>query len=114
MRNIISEAAEKMSSDIVSMKYSDDIPPEKKVSDLVSIDWRNVLPTPPENNSQITKDEIEDLLKIISNRTEKQVELVHVVDKDPKLIFDPLLKKHNLEFLPREQTSYTTPLYFPL
>ena len=114
MRNIISEAAEKMSSDIVSMKYSDDIPPEKKVSDLVSIDWRNVLPTPPENNSQITKDEIEDLLKIISNRTEKQVELVHVVDKDPKLIFDPLLKKHNLEYHTERADKLYNTVIFPV
>ena len=59
MRNLISETAEKVSDNIVSMKYSDNIPPEKKVSDLVSIDWRNVLPEPPENNSQITSEQID-------------------------------------------------------
>ena len=114
MKNLISETAEKISDDIVSMKYSDDIPPEKEVSDLVSIDWRNVLPTPPENNSQITKDEIEDLLKITSSRTDKQIELVYTVDKDPRLIFDPLLKKYNLEYPTQRADRIYKDVIFPV
>ena len=72
MRNIISEAAEKIAEDITSMKYSDKIPPEKKVSDLVSIDWKNVLPEPPENNSQITREELQEIAALTARRTEKQ------------------------------------------
>ena len=108
MRNIISEAAE----DITSMKYSDKIPPEKKVSDLVSIDWKNVLPEPPENNSQITREELQEIAALTARRTEKQEQLVMVVDEDSKLIFDPLLQKNNLSY-PTEKIKrlYDTVIY---
>lgn len=112
MRNIISEAAEKIAEDITSMKYSDKIPPEKKVSDLVSIDWKNVLPEPPENNSQITREELQEIAALTARRTEKQEQLVMVVDEDSKLIFDPLLQKNNLSY-PTEKIKrlYDTVIY---
>ena len=112
MRNIISEAAEKIAEDITSMKYSDKIPPEKKVSDLVSIDWKNVLPEPPENNSQITREELHEIAALTARRTEKQEQLVMVVDEDSKLIFDPLLQKNNLSY-PTEKIKrlYDTVIY---
>ncbi len=112
MRNIISEAAEKIAEDITSMKYSDKIPPEKKVSDLVSIDWKNVLPEPPENNSQITREELQEIAALTARRTEKQEQLVMVVDEDSKLIFDPLLQKNNLSY-PAEKIKrlYDTVIY---
>ena len=98
MRNLISETAEKVSDNIVSMKYSNKIPPEKQVSDLVSIDWRNVLPEPPENNSQITREEIKEVSDLCNKRTDRQEELVRVVDKDIRVMFERLLKDNNLSY----------------
>jgi len=112
MRNIISEAGEKLADDITSMKFSDKIPPEQRVSSLVSIDWRNVLPEPPENNSQTTKREIQEVVELTKRRTEQQKHLVRIVDEDVKLIFDPLLNKYNLSY-PKDKIKklYDTVIY---
>ena len=114
MRNLISETAEKVSDNIVSMKYSDNIPPEKKVSDLVSIDWRNVLPEPPENNSQITREEIQEVSELSDKRTDRQVELVMVVDKDIRVMFERLLKDNNLSYPAEKIKKIYNTIVFPV
>tara|TARA_B100001094_G_scaffold320866_1_gene367722 strand:- start:1355 stop:2041 length:687 start_codon:yes stop_codon:yes gene_type:complete len=114
MRNLISETAEKVSDNIVSMKYSDNIPPEKKVSDLVSIDWRNVLPEPPENNSQITREEIQEVSELSDKRTDRQVELVMVVDKDIRVMFERLLKDNNLSYPAEKIKKIYDTIVFPV
>ena len=114
MRNLISETAEKVSDNIVSMKYSDNIPPEKKVSDLVSIDWRNVLPEPPENNSQITREEIQEVSELSDKRTDRQVELVMVVDKDIRVMFERLLKDNNLSYPAEKIKKLYNTIVFPV
>ena len=114
MRNLISETAEKVSDNIVSMKYSDNIPPEKRVSDLVSIDWRNVLPEPPENNSQITREEIQEVSELSDKRTDRQVELVMVVDKDIRVMFERLLKDNNLSYPAEKIKKIYNTIVFPV
>ena len=114
MRNLISETAEKVSDNIVSMKYSDNIPPEKGVSDLVSIDWRNVLPEPPENNSQITREEIQEVSELSDKRTDRQVELVMVVDKDIRVMFERLLKDNNLSYPAEKIKKIYNTIVFPV
>lgn len=114
MRNLISETAEKVSDNIVSMKYSDNIPPEKKVSDLVSIDWKNVLPEPPENNSQITREEIQEVSELSDKRTDRQVELVMVVDKDIRVMFERLLKDNNLSYPAEKIKKIYNTIVFPV
>ena len=114
MRNLISETAEKVSDNIVSMKYSDNIPPEKKVSDLVSIDWKNVLPEPPENNSQITREEIQEVSELSDKRTDRQVELVMVVDKDIRVMFERLLKDNNLSYPAEKIKKIYDTIVFPV
>ena len=114
MRNLISETAEKVSDNIVSMKYSDNIPPEKRVSDLVSIDWRNVLPEPPENNSQITREEIQEVSELSDKRTDRQVELVMVVDKDIRVMFERLLKDNNLSYPAEKIKKIYDTIVFPV
>ena len=39
---------------------------------------------------------------------------MHVVDKDPKLIFDPLLKKHNLEYPTERADKLYNTVIFPV
>lgn len=114
MRNLISETAEKVSDNIVSMKYSDKIPPEEKVSDLVSIDWRNVLPEPPENNSQITRKEIQEVSDLCKKRTDRQEELVRVVDKDIRVMFERLLKDNNLSYPAEKIKKLYDTVVFPV
>ena len=114
MIDIISEAAKKVSEDIESMRYADKAPPDKKVSSLVSIDWRNVLPEPPENNSRITREEIQEVASLSKKRTPNQNRLIELVDKDVKLIFDPLLEKHNLSYPAEKIKKLYNTVIFPV
>jgi len=70
----------------------------KSVSQLVTIDWKNILPVPPQNDSDITRNELKNVSEATSNRTKLDIDLIKLVDKDPIDLFLPFLKKHNLSF----------------
>lgn len=92
----ITEVSKTVSSKINEIKYSED-----KISFPVSnltIDWENVLPDPPLNNSDTTKKELEYLSKLTKSRTEKDVALIMQVDKEPNVLYIDTLKKFGLSF----------------
>lgn len=98
MKKIISEVSDSISKSINDMVYSKDIEPDRKVSNLVFIDWRNILTEPPENNSEITREELKRLAKLTTNRTDKQLEISMLVDNKVEDLFIPYLEKYNLSF----------------
>ena len=70
----------------------------KQTPSYMTIDWWNLLPDPPENNSRVTIEE----LKYVSDKTEKisyeELELIQQVDKDPKVLFLDYLDRNGLSF----------------
>ena len=68
-----------------------------KVSNKITIGWENVLPLPPANYSETTKNELLYLSKLTTNRTSEQTDLVKLVDDDPGHLFRRVAKKKGLE-----------------
>lgn len=73
----------------------EDIKVPKKFS---SIDWKNLLPPPPKNSSSQTILELQEISKLVGNRTSKDEYLIKLVDKEPLDLFYPILKKYNIKF----------------
>lgn len=80
-----------------SIKYTDN-PKTWEVSDKITIAWDDILPDPPSNDSDITKKELIYLSELTKNRSNSQVELIKLVDKEPNDLHHKTLKKLNLEF----------------
>ena len=114
MKKIISEVSQNISESLNKMVYSEDLEPDKKVSNLISIDWRNVLPEPPKNNSEVTRQELMELSKLTKNRTKEQVELVMMVDKKVDDIFIEYLEKANLNFPKKIVDKLYNTIFYPI
>tara|TARA_Y100000401_G_scaffold61313_1_gene48593 strand:- start:196 stop:879 length:684 start_codon:yes stop_codon:yes gene_type:complete len=67
----------------------------------VTIDWHNVLPQPPANNSDVTKKELQILEQMTSSLTQRDIDLVMLVDEEPANVFLPILSDLGLSF-PKE------------
>ena len=80
-----------------SIKYTDN-PKTWDVSDKITIAWDNILPDPPSNDSDVTKKELVYLSELTRNRSNSQVELIKLVDKEPNDLYHKTLKRLNLEF----------------
>ena len=92
----ISELDKAFSENINSVKYTDS-KKSWKVSDRITIDWRNVLPDPPANNSKETAKELEYLQAITKNLTISDRNLIELVDKEPLDLYNPILKSNGLK-----------------
>ncbi len=114
MKKIISEVSQNISESLNKMVYSEDLEPDKKVSNLISIDWRNVLPEPPKNNSEVTRQELMELSKLTKNRTQEQLELVMAVDKKVDDIFIEYLEKANLSFPQKIVDKLYNTIFYPI
>jgi len=114
MKKIISEVSESISESLNEMVYSKDLETEKKVSNLISIDWKNVLPEPPKNNSEVTRQELMELSKLTKNRTQEQLELVMMVDKKVDDIFIEYLEKVNLSFPQKIVGKLYKTIFYPV
>jgi len=90
--DIISEFNKSLSSTIDSVVYTKSIK-TWEVSDLITIDWENVLPKPPKNTSEETKKELEYLQSITSNLSYEDRGLVKLVDKEPLDLYKPIFTK---------------------
>ena len=114
MKKIISEVSDDISESLNSMVYSKDIDPEERVSKLISIDWKNVLPDPPKNNSETTKKELLELSKLTKNRTQEQLKLVMIVDKKVDDLFIPYLENANLKFPQKTTEKLYKKIFYPV
>ncbi len=84
------------SENINSVKYTDS-KKSWKVSNRITIDWRNVLPDPPANNSKETRKELEYLQAITKNLTISDRNLIELVDKEPLDLYASVLKSYGLK-----------------
>ena len=84
------------SENINSVKYTDS-KKSWKVSDRITIDWKNVLPKPPENNSEETRKELEYLQSITKSLTTRDKNLIDLVDNEPLDLYNGVLKEYNLQ-----------------
>ena len=98
MQKMISEINKTVSDTTNSLVFSKDEEPDRNVSKVVSIGWRDVLPDPPANNSDVTMKELKMLQDITKNRTKEQTDLVMLVDESVANLFIPFLEENNLHF----------------
>ena len=108
----LSDIEKAFSENINSIKYTDS-KKSWKVSDRITIDWKNVLPKPPANNSKETRKELEYLQNLTKNLTVQEKALVHLVDGEPLDIYNPILKKHRLE-MPKKDFKKIYNLTYPV
>lgn len=107
----ITEASKAISEKVNDIKYTD-----KKLSFKVSnlsIDWENVLPDPPLNNSETTKKELEYLSGLTKSRTQKDIDLIMQVDKEPNILYIDVLKSLGLEF-PLDEFNRAWNIVYPV
>ena len=95
--NYIIGADKFVKEQIKSIKYTDN-PRTWDVSDKITIAWDDILPDPPSNDSDVTKKELVYLSELTRNRSNSQVELIKLVDKEPNDLYHKTLKRLNLEF----------------
>jgi hypothetical protein len=71
---------------------------EKPVSNLIDFDWKNILPRPESNSSQITINELKFISRQTKNRSARDIKLIHNVDQDLDKPFILLLNKYRLKY----------------
>ena len=108
----ISALDKAFSENINSVKYTD-TKKSWKVSDRITIDWRNVLPDPPANNSKETAKELEYLQAITKNLTISERNLIELVDKEPLDLYNPILRRHDLK-MPKKDFKKIYNLTYPV
>lgn len=69
-----------------------------KLSDIINFDWRNALPTPPKNSSLQTQEELIYISDLTLNRTQTDLELINIVDKDPAILVKQICDQYNISF----------------
>jgi len=65
---------------------------------ILGINWKNILPNPPANDSATTKKELDLVIKAAANRSNKATELVYKVDDDPLHLFYDFLETKDLKY----------------
>lgn len=82
------------------IKYDSSIVPEDiRVPEKFShTDWKDLIPKPPTNSSNQTILELQEVSKLVNNRTSQDDKLIYLVDKEPLDLFYPILKKYNIAF----------------
>ncbi len=105
MKDHILNKAEK-THDINSIRYEGK-PTKKekkwmaKPTPLITINWKDLLPPPPENSSDVTKLDLQVVERMTLNVSKEDRELIMMADKSPSDLFTPYLKRHGLKY-PKE------------
>ena len=100
MNKYITETDKAILDKIENLRYGN-VKKTFTVPEVVTIGWDSVLADPPSNNSEITKQELSYISEITKNLSSSEIDLIKMVDRDPNLLYEKTLKKHNLEF-PKE------------
>ena len=94
-------------NNVKTLKY--DYPPSSenrrtmvKSPTLVTINWRNIISSPPANDSHITHRELEYIKEVSKNITLEDRDLIMSVDDDPNNLFKRYLLKNRLSFPQKE------------
>ena len=73
---------------------------------ILDINLESIIPDPPKNTSAKTKRELMEISKATKTRTKKEIDLVHMVDKEPLNLFYNFLENHGMKFPRYEFESY--------
>ena len=99
----LQKASKARSQSINSIKYTDE--PADRIKkdmdvelDLITVDWENLIPPPPANDSDSTKIDLQILERKTKNLTEEERSLVLLVDEDAFQLFSDYCKKNNLYY----------------
>lgn len=87
--------------DINKIKYIDHLRYPRHKSSLsrkLNIDYWSMINPPAMNSEKSTTTDLTNVIRLANGRTQSETDLVIKVDKDPFLIFAPLIEKHNLHF----------------
>jgi hypothetical protein len=98
---------------VETLKYSFEVPKKYKTPSQITIYWKGVLPPPPTNNSDITKDELEYLSTLTRLRTPQEEELVRMVDDDPLNVYLDIARKHKLK-VPKQRIKRAWNICLPV
>lgn len=74
-------------------------------------EYVDVISGPPANTSEVTKKEIQYLIKETNNMPPHVVKTILLIDKDPLIIYKNVLKQHELDFPQEEFDILYTVLY---
>jgi len=110
--NIISKINKSLAERIDTVVYTDN-PQTWKVSKSITIDWKNILPEPPKNNSQETKKELGYLAEITDNLSISDKNLVSLVDNEPLDLYNDILRRHGLK-MPRDEFKKVWDISLPI
>ncbi len=94
--NLINKANTEVTTSVRNIKYGEGTR-TWKVSDKVTIGWKNVLPMPPENTSDFTIQELMKMSELTQSLTSQERDLVYMVDDNPNHVFAKMIKKHGLK-----------------
>lgn len=83
--------------DLQDLKF-DSVYTEQPISDIVQINWKNILDPPPSNDSTLAYKELVFVAKKTLNRSQRDVEFVHKIDQDIDSQFIDLLKEYKIEY----------------
>lgn len=73
---------------------------------LLDIELDKIIPAPPKNSSITTKKELEEIARFTKSRSEAEIDLIRVVDRDPLELFADYLIKEKLQFPKRKFAKY--------
>jgi hypothetical protein len=91
-------------NDIVYTNYQLEYP----VADIANdIDWKEILPPPPQNTSRTTLSELQDISRYTARLSEPNKILVYNIDENPNFLLYTFLDKNNIKF----STSYFRSVY---
>ena len=85
----------------------------KKETPLITIDWIDLLPPPPENTSDSTKLDLAELERVTRNLSKEEFDLVMMADKEPSDLFMPYLKRNSLSY-PKELIDLALDNIYPV
>ena len=110
--SLISELNKSVSARLDSLRYTEETK-TWKVSKTLTINWQEVLPEPPKNNSEETKKELKYLADLTKNLSSKQKNLVYLVDKEPLDVYNETLRRHKLK-MPRDIFNKVWKITYPV
>jgi len=85
----------------------------QKDTPLVTVDWIDLIPAPPENTSDSTKLDLQELERVTRNLSKEDFDLVMTVDKEPSDLFMPYLKRNGLTY-PKELIDLVLDNVYPI
>ena len=80
---------------------------------LVTIDWKEILPAPPKNTSEVTRLELKEVERLTRSLSNEQFDLVMAVNDEPLHVFEPYLKRHSLHY-PKELVDLALDNIYPI